>query len=164
VDEVVCAPEDAAGYRLPLLHGAFFTLRLTAKFVSQMLHAVSESQTRYAALNALWYFMRRAEVDANLPLYILSYLLWRESQAVVRGDPILGPLSEDLYGFASHWFGHLELKIPETHVEDRSLGFLGLYGITHHFDETRRSIRLQVGTIGQLAQIPQWGRLSASRP
>ena len=147
VSEIVRVPIDAGDHKLPMLHGALLTRRLCREFVSRMRATLWAPQTRQRSLNALWYYIRRAEVDADLPLYVLSYLLWKEGRPAVTRDLVLGPIAAALYAYASHWFGHLALDTPIAAGDEAPLAFLGMYGIETIWDGSRRVVHVDAAAL-----------------
>lgn len=147
VKEIVQRPADTGAYAIPLLHGPMITHRLSREFVSRMRAGLRDAETRYCALNALWYYIRRAEADTDLPLYILSYLLWKESSSILAKDPVLGPISKNLYSLAASRFGHIDLNRVREPANTSDFNYLSMYGIKSTWDCSGQVLHIDANTL-----------------
>jgi hypothetical protein len=93
VDFVAAAPRD---------HKRHIELtRLTA--------ALTESSSRYLALCALWRAMRCCVSTDQIGTYVHLYGTWLSCRDVLKHDPILGKVADDLYRHTNRYFSTLEV-------------------------------------------------------
>ena len=97
-------------------HRAFapFGLRSSlASLANHQLEGLASPKTRYDAMTGLWLRLRSSCAVDALGQYALHYLCWERARPWIEGDPIFGPIADELYEYTQEQFGCVALS-PAT--------------------------------------------------
>lgn len=94
----------------PDLHHPLQERRACRAYVTKVRESMRDPSQRYQAVNEVWHWIRFAAACEDIPLLVLSYLLWREARAILESDSILGPICGDLYAWAVAHFRKFPLS------------------------------------------------------